>query len=916
MKIKKRIDSFKPWSFLPPIFFPGKTMAAEPFTSHPKKPSPLFHLLLALGLMGVFFALDLFLPLGVAGGVPYVTVVLAGWWLGPASYLIPLAIASSILIGLGYLFSPEGGTLWVVLINRLLALFAIWVTTFGLVLAKRSQQLQKDVSRQKQTEEDLLSSKELLETVVEGVPAWLWVAFSNRIVMVNQKMADDLGKPLEFFPGTTISNIFWLPDEEKEDYRQLIDKMVETGRAVVREGTMIGLENGLMEHTLESITPLKNKDGDIIGIVGVAMDITQRKKAETERKKSEERLIDAIESIPDAFVLFDAEDKLVLSNQNYKDIFPHIAHKIVEGLAFKDLIQILISEGNVVEAIGKEELWIARRMENHLNPKNPVEQKLVDGTWVRFQERKTREGGIVGLRTDITPIKQAQEALRLSEQRFRAMFDNSPSAIIMKDTEGIFKMANREFQKWRNLSESEIIGKTVFHLYTKEYAEKLNRDDLYVIENQKGVEGEQEYMGGDGKLRNLSYVKFPVLTQEQEVLGVGAIYSDLTEIKKTETLLRETQKNEAVGKLAGGIAHDFNNLLQIIINYALLAQEEKGDSEELPDFLKQITLASERAATLTRQLLAFSRKTTLQKQPVNLGELAEEMMKMLGRVIGEDIDLQISNEANTPLVDADPGLLEQVILNLCINARDALPDGGVISMETAPFHVDFEFSQSHNWAMPGHYVLFSLSDNGTGMTVEVRDQIFEPFFTTKDVGQGTGLGLAMVQGIVQQHEGMIFVYSEKNVGTTFKIYLPVSEDETLKDVQPQTTASQGGTETILIAEDEKEVRQLLEMLLRRKGYHVLLAVDGQEALEVFEKNADQINLAILDVMMPKHNGREIQTHISKTHPHLPVMFSTGYSDKILDAGLLETKGVHIISKPYAPAELYAKVREILDAGTS
>ena len=385
------------------------------------------------------------------------------------------------------------------------------------------------------------------------------------------------------------------------------------------------------------------------------------------------------------------------------------------------------------------------------------------------------------------------------------------------------------------------------------------------------------------------------------------------EKKRLEEQLRQSQKMEAVGQLAGGIAHDFNNLLQAILGYTELGLADIPSEESLRQDFEQIQKAAERAATLTRQLLAFSRRQLLRPVDVALNEIITDLSKILLRVIGEHIELKLNLGRALPFIHADTGTLEQVLMNLCVNARDAMPDGGELTLATQEAHIDAQTALDHHWATEGHYVQLSVTDSGIGMQSDVLERVFEPFFTTKEAGKGTGLGLAMVYGIVRQQDGLVRVRSQPGHGTTFDIYLPIVENALKVDEEngtDRTTAR--GTETLLLAEDEEIVLTLASRVLKENGYTVLTARDGEEAVRVFEANADTITLAVLDVVMPKMSGRGVHDRIKAMRPDIQVLFSSGYNTDAVHSRFVAEEGLQIIQKPYAPTDLLRKVREILD----
>jgi len=389
-------------------------------------------------------------------------------------------------------------------------------------------------------------------------------------------------------------------------------------------------------------------------------------------------------------------------------------------------------------------------------------------------------------------------------------------------------------------------------------------------------------------------------------------FQDITERKQLEVQLRQAQKMEAIGRLAGGVAHDFNNVLTAIFGYVdILREELPADSTAQRD-LAEVRKASERAASLTKQLLAFSRQQVLEPMVLEPTALIEDFEKMLHRLIGEDVELRLSLARDTGNVLADPGQLQQVLMNLAVNARDAMPTGGKLILETANAELSEQYAELHQPVVPGRYVMLAVSDTGTGMTPETRARIFEPFFTTKEKGKGTGLGLSTVYGIVKQSGGYVWVYSELGRGTTFKIYLPrvdAAPDTLLPAREPVTVA---GTETILLAEDDAVLRPLAKGLLEKLGYTVLDAADAVEALEAARQYTEVIHLLLTDVVMPGASGRELARRLESHRPDVKVLYVSGYTDDaIVHHGMLEP-GLNFLQKPFTPAALARKVREVLD----
>jgi two-component system, cell cycle sensor histidine kinase and response regulator CckA len=376
--------------------------------------------------------------------------------------------------------------------------------------------------------------------------------------------------------------------------------------------------------------------------------------------------------------------------------------------------------------------------------------------------------------------------------------------------------------------------------------------------------------------------------------------------------LLQAQKMEAVGQLAGGIAHDFNNILQALMGYTQMLLDEAAERGEPHEELKEIFKGTERAAALTRQLLAFSRRQVMRPEVLDLNAVIENILKMLRRVIGEHIRLEWIPGIRLGSVHADAGMLEQVLMNLCVNARDAMDAGGTLTIETMNVLIDSEYCESHAWATPGRFILLSVTDTGCGMDAGTLERMFEPFYTTKTEGKGTGLGLATVYGIIKQHEGNIIAYSEPGKGTTFKVYLPVCESQADVVGTLVEGVAGGGTETILLAEDDPNVRKLAKRILERAGYTVICAVDGPEAVMLFKEHADTIDLLLLDVVMPGLGGQEVLDRIRALRPDIPALFSSGYSENGIHTGFVLKAGLRLIQKPYRPSVLLRALREILD----
>jgi PAS domain S-box-containing protein len=529
-------------------------------------------------------------------------------------------------------------------------------------------------------------------------------------------------------------------------------------------------------------------------------------------------------------------------------------------------------------------------------------------------DKQNKFVGALSMITDITERKRAEEQLRESEERYRDTVENARDIIYTQDLKGNYTSVNKAGEQITGYTREEVCTMNVSQTVAPDFLEKARNMLARKLNENEETVYDLEIIAKDGR-RIAVEVNTRLLCRDGIAVGVEGIARDITERKHLEAQLRQSQKMEAVGRLAGGIAHDFNNLLTVINGYSELALQRLQPGDALARNLEEIKRAGDRAASLTRQLLAFSRKQVLQPKVLDLNVLVSDLEKMLRRVIGEDVDLRTVLKPKLGRVDADPGQIEQVIMNLVVNARDAMPDGGQLTIETENAYLTEEYARQHIFTgKPGPYVMLAVSDNGSGMNDETKARLFEPFFTTKDQGKGTGLGLSTVYGIVKQSMGYIWVYSETGLGTTFKVYLPAIDGEA--DSKPASQPGQPiarGSETILLVEDDEMVRGLAQMTLEASGYRVLQATNGAEALLVCQQNPEPIHLLLTDVVMPGMSGPAVADRLKTLRPQMSVLYMSGYTeDAIVQHGVLN-EGVNFIEKPFAPAALARKVREVLDA---
>ncbi len=511
--------------------------------------------------------------------------------------------------------------------------------------------------------------------------------------------------------------------------------------------------------------------------------------------------------------------------------------------------------------------------------------------------------------------KRQEEALRQSEERFAKVFEASPVGITITTLDDArFLDANAAFLRMTGFTREEVLGKRALDLGI--WADPMDRSRLI---GQLTGGGAARNLSASIRTKDGSTREILVSLERFAVAGTACVLSlvnDVTESRRLEGQLRQGQKMEAVGRLAGGVAHDFNNLLTVITSYSELLLEDLASGDPKRDDVEQIRKAAQGAAALTRQLLAFSRQQVLEPKVLDLRATVAGTEKLLKRLIGEDIALTTSLAPDLGAVKADPGQVEQVIMNLAVNARDAMPTGGRLTIEAANVEMDEAYVGEHAPARPGRYVMLALSDTGIGMDEQTKARIFEPFFTTKEVGKGTGLGLATVYGIVKQAGGFIWVYSEPGHGASFKVYLPRVDEAAAPELARPATRAPGGTETVLLVEDAASVRMVTRQVLERFGYVVLEAPEGDTAMRLATKHHGPIHLLLTDVVMPGISGRELAQQLAPLRPEMKVLYASGYAnDAIIQHGILEP-GIAYLQKPFTPETLARRVREVLDSGSS
>jgi two-component system cell cycle sensor histidine kinase/response regulator CckA len=671
---------------------------------------------------------------------------------------------------------------------------------------------------------------------------------------------------------------------------------------------LYGLRKDRTEFPIEiSLNPIQA--GDDLLVCTAIRDIT-------DRKRIEERLRRLLDSAPDAMVIAGNDGRIVLVNTQTEKLF---------GYKREELL------GQPVEVLVPERFWNRHRTHRASYISNPQSRAMgagselygvkKDGTEfpveISLSPQQTEEGILVSSTIrDITERKRVDDALRQSEANFRAMIEGT-YGVYRATPEGKLLVVNDALVKMLGYQSAEELMK--LNLATDIFE---NGEYSPLMFDQPGTRRqftklEAHWKHKDGRTIPVEISGRAVRDDKEKVLYFEVIAENVTHVRGVEQRLRHVQKMEAIGRLAGGIAHDFNSVLGVIVAYSEMLVEKLRDDSQLFPLVMSITKAVERGGTLTRQLLAFSRQQVLEPQVIPIADHLEGLKDMLARVIGEDIQLTIIPGSAELRVKVDATQLEQVIMNLVVNARDAMPEGGRLTIESGEIDIDEEYCGRNPEARIGRHVMVAVTDSGCGMSAEVLSRIFEPFFTTKEQGKGTGLGLATVYGIVKQSGGHISAYSEVGRGTTFKVYLPFTQEEIEKAEAPaQERVAPRGDETILLVEDEESLRSVTKEFLSSKGYQVFVAEDFQKALEASENNSRHIDLLITDVVLPGASGPKLADRLASSRPEMKVLFVSGYTADALVHGDLHRTDFAFLSKPFSLNTLARKIRTILDTKQS
>lgn len=708
-----------------------------------------------------------------------------------------------------------------------------------------------------------------------------------------------------------------LPPDRREEANALLDRAA--GGSAVAHYETVGLrKDGQAVHLSVTISPLKNRRGRLVGACAIARDVTRRVLAEQAAAAAQQRTMLALEAAQAGTWELDLLTGALRGSGNLAQPFGTSPEALRTGE--ESLLRRVHPDDRVplrraiTHAVARgDEFEVEFRV---LQPDGDVRWHAARGTVIR--DSAGRPASITGVDMDVTQRRRDEETRRQSERQFRAIFHGAAIGMARLDADGRFLESNQALQQMLGYTAKQLEGCRFVDFFHADDAEasdylfdqmKAGVLDFYQMEHRFIRSDEEIIWGG---------VTVTVIRDYRGRIefGIGMV-EDNTDRRMLEEQFRQSQKMEAIGRLAGGVAHDFNNMLAVITGYSELLLHRSPPDAATRSALEEIRSAGERAGQLTRQLLAFSRKQVVHLQDLNLNDFISHTQRMLRRVIGEDVDLAVSLQPDLWTVKADPSQMNQVLLNLVVNARDAMPHGGRLTIETRNLELHAAYTRGHPGVKPGQYVLMAVTDTGGGMTEAIRNRIFDPFFTTKAEGEGTGLGLSTVYGIVKQSGGHIHVYSEPGHGSSFKIYLPRvgSGSEAVRALAEETSPGDypGGTETVLLVEDDRMVRVLTRGVLEECGYRVLEAARGDEALRIVEEHAAEIELLLSDVVMPGGiSGRMLAEELERRFPRMRVILMSGYSDDAVVRHGVITQTVHFIQKPFTPRRLAEKVREVLD----
>lgn len=752
-------------------------------------------------------------------------------------------------------------------------------------------------------ERALQESEAFNRAIVDSIPQNVFLKDRRSVYLaVNKSYAASLGCRPEEVVGK--DDFAFFPTALAERYRADDQAVIESGVSRKFQERYVAQGHEYWIRTTKA--PVKDSSGKVTAILGLFEDVTESKRAVDALEASERRYRRLFESAKDGILILDASTGCIVDANPFLENLAGYTHAELVG---KELWEI----GPFRDIAASRTAFSRLQTESYIRyedlPLRARDGRTID---VEFVSNVYRVGDQDVVQCNIRDIS-ARKRAEAERDRLATAIEQAAEMVLVTDAQGDIVYANPAFEAVTGYARAEVLGKNPRLLKSGAQDAEFYRAMWATISAGKTWHGRVVNKKKDGTLYTQESAISPVRNATGSIVSYVTVNRDITRDLTLEAQLFESRKLESIGRLAGAVAHDFNNIVSVIVSYAGFALDQLRPGDPLRDDLLEVTKASERAAALTRQLLAFGRKQVLQPVVLDLNRVIEGMDGMLRRLAGEGIELVWAPAPDLGLVEADPAQIDQILMNLVINARDAMPDGGRLTVETANAELDEDYVALHPAVDAGRFVMLSVTDTGCGMDDETRSRIFEPFFTTKEPGKGTGLGLSTVYGIVKQSGGTIWVYSEPGRGATFKLYLPRTDaDATPRPARRSTPLALGGTETILVVEDEDALLRVAKRGLRAAGYTVLTAADGDAAIKVSLEHPDTIHLLVTDMMMPRMGGKALATALSTTRPGLKVLYMSGYADDGLVAQGVLDPGAHFLRKPFAAPELARKVREVLD----
>jgi PAS domain S-box-containing protein len=764
----------------------------------------------------------------------------------------------------------------------------------------------------------LLAERTLAHAVQQQMPVGVAVAEmpTGRLVSVNAQMTEIFRTA--FSPAPDLNSYTEWVGYHSNGTRYLsmdwpLARTVLTGESIRGEEIRITRGDGTEGYIRMSSAPVTDTEGKTVAAVAIVVDVSEQRTAERAVRSTDERFKFVAKATNDVIWDWDITTNSLVWNDSVETIFGHKQSKIFPEIQWwydhihpDDRERVSGGIRAAIESGGNS--W-----------SDQYRYLRADGKYANVTDRgyiaRDQAGNpvrMIGAMTDVTERSRSEAAIRFQAQLLNAV----QQAVVATDPDGIVLYWNAHAEKLYGWSATEAIGKDISELKTSSFLREHAHEIAEKVAGGESWTGEFLVQGKASKAFPALLTASPIMDESGRLVGIVRVSIDLTERRNLEEQFRQSQKMDAVGRLAGGIAHDFNNLLTVIRLNTEIIMEGFDPTDPRSEDVKQIRSAAERASSLTRQLLAFSRKQMLQPRVLDLNSVVSSVEPMLRRLIGEDITIASLCNARGYIV-ADPGQLEQILVNLVVNARDAMPEGGTISIETGNVELDETYTSEHAPVIPGRYVMLAVGDNGIGMSHDIREHAFDPFFTTKEAGKGTGLGLATVYGIVKQSGGYVWIYSEPGLGTTLKLYFPeVSSAAAFKGEEYKALPKERarGSETILLVEDEDAVRGLASRILEKQGYRVIAAQHGKEAMDIATKEEGRIDLVLTDIVMPGMNGRGLVERLAGIRPRIKSLYMSGYTDDdIVRRGFVEPSK-SFLQKPFTSEALLRTVRKVLDEG--